>query len=201
MGLCENAGMPGQSFFDGEENRVAEATPPVGFSGTTRDIFPHVYTQLRDLAHAKMTREKSGLTLQTTALVHEVYMRLSSDPAVRWENPRHFFAAAAEAMKRILIERARRASARKHGGGRQRQDLDFIDAAAENADADGLIALGEALDELSQFDPTLHEVVMLRYFSGLSVDETAKAMDRSPRSVKYDWAVARAWLLRRIQGG
>jgi len=192
--------MPGQRFSKNEQSSVAEATPPAAFTGTTRDIFPHVYTQLRDLAHAKMTHEKSGLTLQTTALVHEVYMRLNADPAVRWENPRHFFAAAAEAMKRILIERARKVSAKKHGGGRKRQDLDFIDATADNADADGLIALGEALDELAQFDSTLHEVVMLRYFSGLSVDETAKAIDRAPRSVKYDWAVARAWLLRRIQG-
>jgi len=195
--------MPGQKFLSPDESASSggvDLAPPDSFTGTTRDIFPHVYTQLRDLAHHKMHREKSGLTLQTTALVHEVYLRLNSDPSVTWENPRHFFAAAAEAMRRILIERARRVAARKHGGGRERLDIAFVDAAVENADPDALLSLNEALEELRGFDPRLHETVMLRYFTGLSVEETAKMLDRSPRAVKYDWSVARAWLLRRIKG-
>lgn len=157
-----------------------------------------VYQQLRDLARRKMAREPAGLTLQTTALVHEVYLRLSNDPAVTWENPRQFFAVAAESMRRILVERARRHASKKRGGGKQRLDLDFVDAAVESADPDAMIALDEALTQLRQFDDRLGEVVMLRYFTGLSVEETAAALDSSPRTVKRDWSVARAWLSRRL---
>jgi RNA polymerase sigma factor (TIGR02999 family) len=164
----------------------------------TRELFPVVYQQLRDLAHQKMAREPAGLTLQTTALVHEVYLRLSQDGSVTWENPRQFFGAAAEAMRRILVERARRHHARKRGGGRQRLDLDFVDLAAEPGEPEAMIALDEALGELRAFDPALGEVVMLRYFTGLSVEETAAALGSSPRTVKRDWAVARAWLSRRL---
>lgn len=145
-----------------------------------------------------MAREPSGLTLQTTALVHEVYVRLSNDPDVNWENPRQFFAVAAEAMRRILVERARRHHAIKRGGGRQRVDLEFVDAAVETADPDAMLALDDALSELRRFDARLGEVVMLRYFTGLSVEETAAALDSSTRTVKRDWSVARAWLNRRL---
>ncbi len=163
----------------------------------TSDLFPAVYQQLRDLAHAKMNREPAGHTLQTTALVHEVYLRLSKDGNVKWENPRHFFAAAAEAMRRILVERARRHHSLKRGGDRDRVDLDFVDQGEESS-PDAMIALDEALTELKSFDERLLEVVMLRYFTGLSVEETAAAMDTSPRTVKRDWAVARAWLGRKL---
>jgi RNA polymerase sigma factor (TIGR02999 family) len=167
-------------------------------TGTTRELFPVVYQQLRDLAHRKMAHEPPDLTLQTTALVHEVYLRLSNDPTVNWENPRQFFAVASEAMRRILVERARRHHAKKRGGGRERIDLDFVETAAEAADPDAMIALDDALTHLSAFDARLGEVVMLRYFSGLSVEETAAALDSSPRTVKRDWSVARAWLSRRL---
>jgi RNA polymerase sigma factor (TIGR02999 family) len=145
-----------------------------------------------------MTHEKEGLTLQTTALVHEVYVRLSSDPAVVWENPRQFFAVAAESMRRILIERARRYATLKRGGGRLRVNFDAVGAPVQTADPDGLLALDEALTELTNFDARLAEVVMLRYFTGLSVEETAAALESSPRTVRRDWSVARAWLGRKL---
>jgi RNA polymerase sigma factor (TIGR02999 family) len=160
-------------------------------------LFPAVYQQLRDLAHARMSHEPAGHTLQTTALVHEVYLRLGRDNSVQWDNPRHFFACAAEAMRRILVERARRVHALKRGGNRSRVDLDLVDVGVE-ADPDAMLELDAALTELKSFDPRLAEVVMLRYFSGLSVEETAAAMETSPRTVKRDWSVARAWLSQRL---
>jgi RNA polymerase sigma factor (TIGR02999 family) len=177
--------------------------PTRGARPRTTDLFPVVYQQLRDLAHAKMNREPAGHTLQTTALVHEVYLRLSKDGDVAWENPRQFFAAAAEAMRRILVERARRQAAIKYGGQKERIDLELVeeDAGAAVVDRAGplaMLALDEAIEELKQFDARLGEVVVLRYFAGLSVEETAAALDSSPRTVKRDWAVARAWLARRL---
>lgn len=163
----------------------------------TDDLFPAVYQQLRDLAHARMNREPSGHTLQTTALVHEVYLRLSQNNEPLWDNPRHFFAAAAEAMRRILIERARRQQSLKRGGNRDRVDLDFVDK-GEESEPSAMLVLDEALNELKSIDERLCQVVMLRYFTGLSVEETAAAMDTSPRTVKRDWAVARAWLCKRL---
>lgn len=177
--------------------RREDGTPANRIEGATTDLFPAVYEQLRDLAHAKMNREPSGHTLQTTALVHEVYLRLSKDGSGQWENPRHFFAAAAEAMRRILIERARRAASLKRGGDRDRIDLDFVDHGMESEPA-SMLALDEALTELQSFDERLGQVVMLRYFTGLSVEETAVALETSPRTVKRDWAVARAWLGKRL---
>ncbi|HQY87794.1 MAG TPA: ECF-type sigma factor [Tepidisphaeraceae bacterium] len=144
-----------------------------------------------------MSREPAGHTLQTTALVHEVFLRLSADETVKWDNPRHFFAAAAEAMRRILVERARRVHSLKRGGGRERVDLDFVDAGMESEPI-AMIALDEALTELKTFDERLSNVVMLRYFSGLSVEETAAALETSSRTVKRDWAVARAWLSKKL---
>ena len=180
---------------DGDRGKTGGATP---------DFFERVYSDLHDLARRRMSHEKANLTLQTTALVHEVYLRLMKDPEVQWENPRHFFGAAAEAMRRILIERARRYAAVKHGGGRQRVDIDGDHLAAESGDVEGaaaMLELDDALADLKQKDEKLAEVVMLRYFAGLSVEETAAAMDRSPRSVKRDWAFARAWLAERLDGG
>lgn len=145
-----------------------------------------------------MTHEKEGLTLQTTALVHEVYVRLSGDPSVVWENPRQFFSVAAESMRRILIERARRYATLKRGGSRLRVDIDSIGTAIHAADPSALLALNDALSELSRFDARLCEVVMLRYFTGLSVEETAAALESSPRTVRRDWTVARAWLGRKL---
>jgi len=193
--------MMGQEFSksDGSDGGQASA-PPAHLGGVTRDIFPRVYDELRGLAQGQMRHERADLTLQTTALVHEVYLRLTSDTAAKWDNPRHFFAAAAEAMRRILVERARHHGRQKRGGDRQRVAFDSVDAAAPEADPDALISLNDALEELRGFDPDLYEVVMLRFFAGMTVEDVAAAIDRSPRSVKNDWSVARAWLLRRIEG-
>ena len=200
--------MPGPDA-DKISHPAAPAPPNQADGGTTPELFGKVYEELRDLAHSRMRQERSDLTLQTTALVHEVYLRLMKDPAVTWENPRHFFGAAAESMRRILIERARRYAAHKHGGGRKRVGFDAVDGDANGlsldaVDADGeaaaMLELDDALNELKQQDQTVGEVVMLRYFAGLSVEETAAAVGRSPRSVKRDWAFAKAWLARRLDG-
>jgi RNA polymerase sigma factor (TIGR02999 family) len=193
--LCENDCVSGP---EKKSPRVERETDDQAGGHATGDLFPVVYQQLRELARSKMSREPAGHTLQTTALVHEVYLRLNQDASVRWENPRHFFAAAAEAMRRILVERARRVHSLKRGGNRDRLEMDFIDLGTES-DPLAMIALDEALTELKAFDPRLAEVVMLRYFSGLSVDETAAAMETSPRTIKRDWAVARAWLSEKLQ--
>jgi RNA polymerase sigma factor (TIGR02999 family) len=180
--------------------RVTDTSSPSPASDdgvTTHQLFPKLYQELHDLAHAKLRRESPGHTLQTTALVHEVYMRLGVDSG--WENPRHFFGAAAEAMRRILVERARRRDSLKRGGDKSRIDLEFVDVAAE-PDPASMLALDDALTELRHLDPRLSEVVMLRYFSGLSVEETASAMSVSSRTIKRDWAVARAWLSRKLSG-
>ena len=154
-----------------------------------------------------MSRERAGCTLQTTALVHEVYLRLMKEPEFTWANPRQFFGAAAEAMRRILIERARRYAYPKHGGGRKR--FDFIDTEAAGGtsialedhaeSAAAMLDLDEALTKLKAQDAQLWELVMLRFFAGLSVEETAAASGRSPRSVKRDWSFARAWLSRCLE--
>ncbi|MEM7806817.1 MAG: sigma-70 family RNA polymerase sigma factor [Planctomycetota bacterium] len=188
----------------GNGGAVAPASHP---GGKTPELFDAVYDQLRDLAGRQMARERSDLTLQTTALVHEAYLRLMKDPEVQWDNPRHFFGAAAEAMRRILVERARRHAALKHGGGRRRLDLSAADQPGGRSidvdtggDAEAVIELDTALSELKEQDQRMSEVVMLRYFAGLSVEETAAATGSSARTVKRDWAFARAWLSKRLDG-
>lgn len=170
-----------------------------------------VYDELRELAHARMVREPgrgAGMTLEATALVHEAYLRVVSGsdedkPPQNWQNRGHFFGAAALAMRRILVERARHRKRFKHGGGRDRVELNDELQLANPAEADGtdLIALDEALEKLEKLDPRKAKVVSLRYFGGLGVEETAAAMDCSPATVKNDWAFARAWLHRELSGG
>lgn len=184
----------------GAGGRTESDRLPPGDLATSRAAFERVYAELRELAHSQMRHERAGLTLQPTALVHEVYLRLSRDEGVVWQNSRHFFAAAAEAMRRILVERARRVASRRHGGGRKRVELFEGAEPIDEADPGAMISLDEAMEELRAFDPQLAEVAMLRYFAGLSVERTAEMMGRSERSVKYDWAAARAWLLRRMDG-
>lgn len=185
---------------DAASENAAHAAPAGGPPvSTTPEFFALVYGELRELAERQMSQERPGLTLQPTALVHEAYLRLLNAGS-GWESPRHFFGAAAEAMRRILIERARRVSRIKHGGGKRREALEDVDAPTEDADPGALLALDEALGELRALDPVLADVVMLRYFAGLSVVQTAEVLGRSERSVKYDWAAARAWLLRRMGG-
>lgn len=168
-----------------------------GDGGAAEELLPVVYEELRALAQAQMAAENPGLTLQPTALVHEAYLRLVGDEDVRWQNRAHFFGAAARAMRRILVERARRVRRERHGGGRRRVPLDAINAAAPD-DPDVLVELDGALDALESLDPRLSEVVMLRHFAGLSVDETSSALGVSPRTVKRDWQIARAWLYKHI---
>ena len=148
-----------------------------------------------------MARENPGQTLEATALVHEAYLRLvGADKAPRWKSRSHFFAAAAEAMRRILVEQARRKRSRKRGGGRARLELDEADLAT-TADTDEVVAVDEALVGLAAADPQAAELVKLRYFAGLSIPEAAGVLDISPRSADRLWAYARAWLRRAISGG
>ena len=159
-------------------------------------LLPVVYEELRRLAHAKMTHEPPGHTLQTTALVHEAYLRLLGAENSNWDNRRHFFSAAAEAMRRILVERARRSHTLKRGGGRQRVAFhDEIGAPSRSID---LLALDEALVELEERDPRASQVIKMRYFIGLSIDETAEMLGVSARTVRSDWTVSKAWLKQRL---
>jgi RNA polymerase sigma factor (TIGR02999 family) len=169
-----------------------------GGPGTSRELLPEVYDELRKLARARLSRERREQTLQPTALVHEAYMRVAGDAQERsWERRGHFFAAAALAMRRILVERARHYQRIKHGAGAERVPLDEAMLRADPALTD-LLAVDEALTRLEQTDPRKAQVVTLRYFAGLSIEETADALDLSPATVKNEWAFARAWLYRAL---
>jgi RNA polymerase sigma factor (TIGR02999 family) len=160
------------------------------------DLLPLVYDELRRLAAAQMACEKPGQTLDATALVHEAYLRLVGPADDRgWENRGHFFAAAAEAMRRILVDRARRKKRLKHGGGRRRCELQE-DHRIELPPDERLLALDEALGQLAQAHPELAELVKLRYFAQLTVEQVAELLGLSPRTVKRNWAYASAWLRR-----
>jgi RNA polymerase sigma factor (TIGR02999 family) len=159
-------------------------------------LYSLVYGELHGLAEARLRRERGGHTLQPTALVNEVYLRL--DPAKgSWQNRGHFFGAASRAMRRILVDHARRRLADKRGAGLERVTLADLDVAAPEADFD-LIALDEVLEVLERDEPRLANVVMMRVFAGMSIEETAQAMELSPASVKRDWVFARAWLAERV---
>lgn len=159
-----------------------------------------VYGELRRLAAAYMRRERPGQTLQPTALVHEAYLKLLKDRPERWQNRAHFCAIAAHAMRQILIERARARDALKRGGGQPRVTFDEgLPAAAPDQSVD-MIALDAALDRLAALDPGQARIVELRFFGGLSIEETAEAMKISPATVKRHWAAARAWLAKELEG-
>ena len=163
------------------------------------DLLPLVYGELRKLAAAKLAREKPGQTLDATALVHEAYLRLVGEQ--QFDGRGHFFAAAAEAMRRILIDSARRKRSRKHGGDRAREDLAEAELAAPEAPTD-LLALDDALTRLAETDRAAAELVQLRYFTGLSIPEAAAVLGTSVRSAERLWTYARAWLHRALnQGG
>jgi RNA polymerase sigma factor (TIGR02999 family) len=157
-----------------------------------------VYGELRRLATHKMAQESPGQTLQPTALVHEAWLRLVGSETPNFQNRAHFFSAAAEAMRRILIDRARRRRTQRHGGGYERVNLDDCDLAAPQAD-DELLAVNDALDQLSKEHPMQAEVVKLRYFGGRTNDEVAQVLGISVASVKNYWAFSRAWLLQEIK--
>jgi len=157
-----------------------------------------VYGELRRLATHKMAQESPGHTLQPTALVHEAWLRLVGSETPNFQNRAHFFSAAAEAMRRILIDRARRRRTQRHGGGYERVNLDDCDLAAPQAD-DELLAVNDALDQLSKQHPVQAEVVKLRYFGGRTNDEVAEVLGISVASVKNYWVFSRAWLLQEIK--
>jgi len=163
-------------------------------------LLPQVYDELRRLAAQRLAHEEPGQTLDSTALVHEAYLRLvGDDPGRPWENRGHFFAAAAEAMRRILVERARRKRRLKRGGGRARVVLDPALIAAPGA-SDDLLALDDALSKLAAHDPQVAELVSLRYFAGLTNKQAAEALGIAPRTADLHWSYARAWLLAEIRG-
>jgi RNA polymerase sigma factor (TIGR02999 family) len=165
-----------------------------------RELLPLVYDELRKLAAERMAQEKPGQTLQATALVHEAYVRLVDvDRVQQWNSRGHFFAAAAEAMRRILIETARRKQSHKHGGDLARQDLDAVDLAAPDSPQE-VLALDEAITRLAEQDRSAAEVVRLRFFAGLPLPEVARLLGISARSADRFWAYARAWLHREIRG-
>ncbi len=174
-----------------------------GDESAAAQLFDSVYAELKQMAGAKMANEPLGHTLQTTDLVNEAYLRLFDSPRdPQFENRAHFFGAAAEAMRRILVDRARRVRALKHGGAMQRVDLEpseVIDGAADQRAADQIEAVSEALETLEAEDPRAALVVKLRYFVGLSLDETAQALQVSASTVSADWTVSRAWLQQRLK--
>jgi len=161
------------------------------------ELLPLVYEELRKLAAQKMARENPGQTLQATALVHEAWLRLGGDDQPEWQNRAHFFAAAAEAMRRILIDNARRKNYLRHGGGAERVNLDGLDLAA-SMDDEQLLALNEALDHLARHDEEKARVVQLRFFAGLTNAQAAQVLGVSEPTVKRHWAYARAWLFREM---
>jgi RNA polymerase sigma factor (TIGR02999 family) len=163
-------------------------------------LLPLVYDELRNLAAQKLGRETPGQTLQPTALVHEAYLRLVGEDGPQWDSRGHFFAAAAEAMRRILVENARRKASRKRGGDRTRADFDVDQLAAPELRED-LLALDEALDRLAAADPEAARLVQLRYFAGLTLSEAAKILGVAPRTADRLWAYARAWLHQALDGG
>ena len=162
-------------------------------------LFSLVYDELRDMARVRMARLPPGQTLQATGLVHEAFVKLLGAGAP-WENRRHFFGAAARAMRNVLVEQARRKGRDKRGGGGARVSLHDVAVLPGPCETD-LLALDEALQRLEEEDSRQHEVVMLRYFAGLSVDETASALDVAPATVDRWWSFARAWLLREMTRG
>ena len=164
------------------------------------ELLPLVYEELRRMAAWKMAGEAPGRTLQPTALVHEAWLRLGGDAQPTWQNRAHFFAAAAEAMRRILIDRARSRQAARHGGGQERVNIDDLELAAVNAaDDDQLLAVHEALDRLAVEHPRKAELVKLRFFVGLTIEEAAAALNVAAPTAKRDWTYARAWLFQEIR--
>jgi RNA polymerase sigma factor (TIGR02999 family) len=181
-----------------EVTRILEAIQG-GDLKATDELLPIVYNELRRLAAQKLARESPGQTLQATALVHEAYIRLVGSEGPGWENRRHFFSAAAEAMRHILVDRARRKKSLRRGGERQRLDLSEAELMVDSP-SDDLLALDEALTRLSEEDAEMADLVKLRYFGGLTNEQAAGALGIAPRTAKRRWRYARFWLLRELRG-
>lgn len=184
--------------MNGDITRILSAIEQ-GDPTAASELLPLVYEELRRLATSRMNQEKSGQTLQPTALVHEAFLRLvGGDDPQQWDGRGHFFAAAAEAMRRILIENARRKGRTKRGGKLTRRKLDDEVAAVDPENFDELLTRDEALNKLAEEDFQLAKLVELRYFTGLTIEETAKVLGVSARTTKRNWAYARAWLQREM---
>lgn len=175
-------------------NRVDQGEPEAA-----EELLALVYKQLRNLAAGKLARESAGQTLQPTALVHEAWLRLGGDQQPDWKNRIHFFASAGEAMRRILIDRARSRRAQRHGGGLMRLNVEDLEL-ANIPDDDRVLAVNDALEKLALVQPRKAELVKLRYFAGLTIEEVAQALDISEPTAKRWWAYSRAWLLQEMGG-
>ena len=170
-----------------------------GEENAANELMRLVYSELHAVASAKMSHEHAVLTLQPTALVHEAWLRLGGDEQPNWQNRRHFFYAAAEAMRRILIERARRRAAVRHGGGQLRVDESHLEAREITPGDERVMVVSEALDRLAAVDPRKAELVKLRYFAGMTLEEVAAAMNISVPTAKRWWVFAKAWLYREVK--
>lgn len=171
-----------------------------GHPSATDELLPLVYDELKKMAASQLSNERVGHTLQPTALVHEAYMRLVGDGDVSWNSRGHFFAAAAQAMRRILVDRARARATDKRGGGRAREALSDSALSAEPLD-DTMLAIDDLLEKLDAYDRTKGQIVMLRYFAGLSIEQTARALNMTEHKVKSEWAFARAWMHAELSKG
>ncbi len=183
------------------ENPANYETPVVSEKRSTDSMIPSIYRELRQLAAKKISCESADQSLSATALVHEAYLVLAKDGDPRWDNRGHFYTAAAVVMRRVLIDRARRKMAQRRGGRVKTEPLadDSIHAPAAPSQPDELLALNDALDKLTKEDKRKGELVMLRYFVGLSIEEAADALGISKATAKRDWVFSRAWLLRELE--
>jgi len=172
----------------------------IGNRDALDQLLPLVYNELRRLAHSYLKRERPDHTLQTTALVHEAYLKLIDQHSVNWQNRAQFFALSAQAMRRILLDNARRHTAAKRGSGGQRISLDEVASVSREGANEALIALDFALQKLETIDPEQSRIVELRYFGGLTIEETAEVLKTSPSTIQREWTIARAWLYRVISG-
>jgi RNA polymerase sigma factor (TIGR02999 family) len=171
-----------------------------GEKQATEELLPLVYNELRNLAAARLLRESAGHTLQPTALVHEAWLRLIKTEDQTWQNRAHFFGAAAEAMRRILVDHARRKAALKHGGGQQRLNIEDLDPAAATAD-EKILLINEALEELERVNAERARVVVLKFFAGMTNQEAAETLQISRSTVDRHWECARTWLFQKIRQG
>lgn len=191
--------MPNVDESGGAVTRLL-ADAAAGRPNAARDLLPLVYRSLRDLADRQFAPERTEHTLQATALVHEAYLRLVGTSDIGWDSRAHFYGAAAEAMRRILIEHARRVGTKKRGGDREREIACVADLAHEDTVCDAP-ELDAAIEALRVDDPRAASVIHLRFYTGLSIDETAAALNLSPSTVEREWRYARAWLLRHLRRG
>jgi RNA polymerase sigma factor (TIGR02999 family) len=180
-----------------EVTQILEAID-AGDASATEDLLPLVYDELRQLAARKLAHERPGQTLQATALVHEAYLRLVGATDSGWDSRGHFFAAAAESIRRILVENARRKQAQKRGGDRNRIELSTADLAIRQ-NVDDVLILDETLEKLAASHPNVAELVRLRLFAGLSNSEAASILGVSPRTARRNWSFARAWFVRELE--